>query len=116
MVPETPGVWATGPFVTDAILSLRVLMRFNPERAVQLLICPQSHAALVYDGQCLVSTDPESRLRYTIRDEIPVMLVDEAETVPLDEWTDLMRRHGRDPATGQPLPSPVEGPATQETE
>jgi uncharacterized protein YbaR (Trm112 family) len=91
-------------------------MSFNPERAVNLLVCPQTHAALVYDGSCLVSTDPESRLRFAIRDEIPVMLVDEAESVPLDEWSALMRRHGRDPRTGQPLAPEAGRPATQETE
>ena len=95
---------------------VRVLMSFNPERAVKLLVCPKTHADLVYDGSCLVSTDPESRLRYAIRDDIPVMLVDEAEAVPLDEWTDLMRRQGRDPKSGHPLPPEVGRPATQETE
>jgi uncharacterized protein YbaR (Trm112 family) len=91
-------------------------MCFHPERAVEFLVCPQSHAALVYDGRCLVSTDPESRLRYAIRDDIPVMLVDEAAAVPLDEWTDLMRRHGRDPRTGQLLAPEGERAATHETE
>lgn len=91
-------------------------MAFDHQRAIDLLVCPQSHARLVYDGTSLVSTDPETRLRYAIRDDIPVMLVDEAETVPVEEWTDLMRQHGRDPATGQPLsPSDKADAATEET-
>ena len=77
-------------------------MNFDPQRALDLLVCPQTHAPLVYDGRSLVSTDAETRLRYAIRDDIPVMLVDEAETVSVEEWTDLMRQQGRDPETGAP--------------
>ncbi|MCA9025436.1 MAG: hypothetical protein KDA86_09515 [Planctomycetaceae bacterium] len=76
-------------------------MSFDPKHAVELLVCPQSHAQLVYDGQGLVSTDPETRLRYTIRDEIPVMLVDEAESLSMETWQEIMRQHNRDPQTGQ---------------
>ncbi|MGD9857145.1 MAG: Trm112 family protein [Planctomycetaceae bacterium] len=91
-------------------------MNFDPQRAVQLLVCPQTHAALVYDGRSLVNTDPQTRLRYTVRDDIPVMLVDEAQSVPVDEWTGLMRKHGRDPQTGQLLAPAGSGfpAATQE--
>ncbi len=85
-------------------------MSFDPQRVVELLVCPQSHAPLVYDGQSLVSTDAETRLRYAIRDDIPVMLADEAETVAADEWAELMRQHGRHPETG--LPSTDEGVST----
>ena len=90
-------------------------MSFDPERAVNFLVCPQTYAALVYDGTSLVSTDPETRLRYAIRDDIPVMLVDEAEAVPPDEWTALMHQHGRDPKTGQPLAPEGNRAATHET-
>lgn len=91
-------------------------MSFNPQRALDLLVCPQTRAPLVYDGRCLVSTDAETRLRYAIRDEIPVMLVDEAETVPLEEWADLMRQQGRDPETGNALPPQVGGASTSTEE
>ncbi len=77
-------------------------MSFDPQHAVKLLICPLSHATLVYDGHGLVSTDPETRLRYAIRDDIPVMLVDEAERLTTEAWQQIMRQHDRDPETGQP--------------
>ncbi|MBX3437502.1 MAG: hypothetical protein KF861_08435 [Planctomycetaceae bacterium] len=83
-------------------------MNLNLQRALDLLVCPQSHAPLVFDGRSLVSTDPESRLRYAIKDDIPIMLVDEAETVADNEWRDLMRQNNRDPQTGQPLSADVQ--------
>ncbi len=76
-------------------------MSFDPQHAVELLVCPQSHAPLVYDGEGLVSTDPETRLRYAIRDDIPVMLADEAETLSMDVWQQIMQQHDRDPETGR---------------
>lgn len=78
-------------------------MPFDFKSLAALLVCPRSKAALVLEGQSLVSVDPATRLRYEVRDEIPVMLVDEATEVPLPEWQEIMRRHGHDPATGRPL-------------
>jgi uncharacterized protein len=46
-----------------------------------ILVCPKTKAPLIQSGDWLYSTDPETRLRYPIRDGIPVMLIDEAETV-----------------------------------
>lgn len=55
-------------------------------RLMEILVCPLSHAPLVEVDGWLVSTDPETRRRYPIQDGIPVMLEDEAETMPEDEW------------------------------
>ncbi len=51
-----------------------------------ILVCPKSKAPLIQQGDWLYSTDPETRLRYPIRDGIPVMLIDEAETVDEAEF------------------------------
>ena len=51
-----------------------------------ILVCPESHAPVVQVGDWLYSTDPATRKRYPIRDGIPVMLLDEAETVDPAEW------------------------------
>lgn len=67
------------------------------------LVCPLTHAALVQDGDTLVACEPQHRLRYAIRDGIPVMLVDDATQVPLSEWSQLMQQRGRDPQTGESL-------------
>ena len=74
----------------------------DPEAAVpidpellEILVCPLSRAPLVEDGEMLVSTDPETRRRYRVEDGIPVMLVDESETLDETTWRAIMARHGR---------------------
>ena len=53
---------------------------------LDILVCPKTKAPLIQQGDWLYSTDPETRLRYPVRDGIPVMLIDEAETVAPDEF------------------------------
>jgi len=53
---------------------------------LEILVCPKTRAPLVLSGDWLYSTDAETRLRYPIRDGIPVMLIDEAETVDEAEF------------------------------
>ena len=57
-----------------------------------ILVCPQSHASLVQVGDWLYSTDEETRRRYPIRDGIPVMLIDESETVDIEEFKRVMSK------------------------
>lgn len=77
-------------------------MAFDFSELEDILVCPKSKSNLVLDKQSLVSVDPETRLRYPIRDDIPIMLVDEATELSQQEWSDIMQSHGRDPLTGQP--------------
>jgi uncharacterized protein len=46
-----------------------------------ILVCPACKGDLVYDAAAQTLTCPACRLRYKIVDEIPVMLVDEAEKI-----------------------------------
>jgi uncharacterized protein YbaR (Trm112 family) len=71
----------------------------NIEKMLPLLRCPQTHSPLVFDGDSLVSTHAGTRLKYTIKDDIPVMIVDEAVELSEDEWRTIMLRHGQ--ASGQ---------------
>ena len=57
--------------------------------------CPETKADLVLDGETLVSTDKKTRRRYKIIDDIPVMLIDESEQLSIDEWTAIMKKHGK---------------------
>ncbi|QDT41021.1 hypothetical protein Pan241w_10800 [Gimesia alba] len=76
-------------------------MSFDPQTLQDIIACPKTKAKLVCEGDFLVSVDPDTRLKYPIKDGIPVMLVDEATEVPLDEWADIMKRHDRNPETGE---------------
>ena len=63
---------------------------------LEILCCPETKADLVLDGETLVSTDKSTRRRYRIKEDIPVMLIDESEKLSLDEWKSIMKKHGRD--------------------
>jgi len=60
---------------------------------LDILCCPETKADLVLDGNTLVSTDKNTRRRYRIEDDIPVMLIDESEQLSMEEWREIMKRH-----------------------
>lgn len=57
---------------------------------LEIMVCPVSHAPLKEVGDWLVSTDSQTRLRYPIRDGIPVMLREESEEMDEDAWRRAM--------------------------
>lgn len=59
-------------------------------KLMEILVCPESKAKLIRDGDWLVSTDPATRRRYPIREGIPIMLIDESEVLSEDEHRKLM--------------------------
>ena len=63
---------------------------------LNILCCPETKAELVLDGDTLVSTDKNTRRRYRIENDIPIMLIDESETLSVDEWTTIMKKNGRE--------------------
>ncbi len=62
---------------------------------LEMLACPESKAPLVQVADWLYSTNPHTRRRYPIRDGIPIMLVEEAETVSEAEFRRIMAEAGR---------------------
>jgi uncharacterized protein YbaR (Trm112 family) len=70
------------------------------EDLLAILVCPLSKAELVYDkdGDCLISTDKMTRRRYTIDNDIPIMLADDehSEQLSVQDWADIMRAHDRE--------------------
>lgn len=62
---------------------------------LDILCCPETKADLVLDGGTLVSTDKNTRRRYRIEDDIPIMLVDESEQLSMEEWKTIMKKHGK---------------------
>ena len=55
-------------------------MALDP-KLLEILACPEDKGPLLYfqDEQCLYN--PRLKRRYAIKDDIPIMLIDEAETV-----------------------------------
>ena len=62
---------------------------------LDILCCPETKADLVLDGETLVSTDKETRRRYRIDDDIPIMLIEESEQLSMDEWKTIMQKHNK---------------------
>lgn len=59
-----------------------------------MLVCPQCHGKLKYDREAAELCCRFDGLAYPIRDEIPVMLVEEARRMDVDET--LRRSPGSD--------------------
>ena len=52
------------------------------EELLEILVCPQCHGDLTYDRAAEKLICPACRLRYSIVDDIPEMLIEEAERIP----------------------------------
>jgi uncharacterized protein YbaR (Trm112 family) len=65
------------------------------EDLLKILCCPETRADLVLDGETLVSTDKNTRRRYRIENDIPVMLIEESEQLSPEEWQKIMLKHGK---------------------
>jgi hypothetical protein len=62
---------------------------------LDILCCPETKADLVLEKNTLVSTDKNTRRRYRIEDDIPIMLIDESEQLSVEEWKTIMKKHGK---------------------
>jgi hypothetical protein len=62
---------------------------------LDILCCPETKADLVLDGNTLVSVDKNSRRRYRIENDIPIMLIEESEVLDEDTWKEIMKRHNK---------------------
>jgi uncharacterized protein YbaR (Trm112 family) len=56
-----------------------------PSWLTEILVCPESKEPLLYFEPEGFLYCPASRLKYRIEDDIPVLLVEEAERVPEEE-------------------------------
>jgi uncharacterized protein YbaR (Trm112 family) len=64
-------------------------MSLDP-RLLAVLACPQDKGPLYYLGDDGGLYNPRLHRRYAVRDGIPVMLIDEAETVSDDDHAAIM--------------------------
>jgi uncharacterized protein YbaR (Trm112 family) len=61
------------------------MANLDPE-LLRILVCPMTHAPLVQIGDWLYSTDSATRRKYPIRDDIPIMLIEESKVADPDEF------------------------------
>lgn len=66
-------------------------MALSPE-LLEILVCPESKEELIYFESEGFLFCPASKLKYRIEDDIPVMLIDEAERLDDAQASELMAR------------------------
>ncbi len=66
------------------------------QELLDILCCPESKANLVLNDNFLISTDKETRRKYRIDNDIPVMLIDDSEQLDLETWQEIMKKHGKE--------------------
>lgn len=57
------------------------------QKLLEILVCPKTHSSLVLHGDELISKD--AKLAYPIRDDIPIMLIEEARELSQEELEKL---------------------------
>lgn len=75
-------------------------MSFDPRLLDRILVCTKCRSSLVRDGETLVCVTPDCRMQFAIMHDIPNMLMEEAVTVPVADWSAVMERAGRDSVSG----------------
>jgi uncharacterized protein YbaR (Trm112 family) len=66
-------------------------MALDPQ-LLEILACPEDKGPLLYFASEDALYNPRLKRRYSIRDDIPVMLIDEAETVDDAEHARLLAK------------------------
>jgi len=66
-------------------------MALNP-KLLEILACPEDKGPLLYFEDEDALYNPRLKRRYAIKDDIPIMLVDESETVAGDEHERLIAK------------------------
>lgn len=66
-------------------------MALNP-KLLEVLACPEDKGPLFYLQDEDALYNPRLKRRYAIKDDIPIMLIDEAETVPDEEHSRILAK------------------------
>ena len=70
-------------------------MALNP-KLLEVLACPEDKGPLLYFQDEDALYNPRLKRRYSIKDDIPIMLIDEAETVADSEHERLLGKADAD--------------------
>jgi uncharacterized protein YbaR (Trm112 family) len=63
-----------------------------PNTLLELLECPETHGPLLYPPEEDILFSPQARLKFPVRDEIPVLLISEAERLEEADAAELLKR------------------------
>jgi len=66
------------------------------QKLLDILACPEDKGPLLYFADEQTLYNPRLHKRYVVRDDIPIMLIDEAETVSDGEHKRLMQKADAD--------------------
>lgn len=58
------------------------------KKLLDILVCPVTKGSLIYDKEKQELVSKSARLAYAIKDDIPIMLEEEARALEDDEWRD----------------------------
>ena len=64
-----------------------------PQDLLDILACPECKTPVVLDGERLVCCKAECRRAYPIRDDIPIMLIEESQPLESAAWESVMAAH-----------------------
>ena len=64
-----------------------------PQDLLDILACPDCKTPIVLEGERLVCRKSECRRAYAIRDDIPIMMIDESQVLEPSEWEKVMAAH-----------------------
>jgi uncharacterized protein len=70
-------------------------MALDP-KLLEILACPEDKGPLLYFEDEDSLYNPRLKRRYAVRDDIPIMLIDEAETVEAAEHERLMAKAAKE--------------------
>ncbi len=58
---------------------------------LDILACPDCKSPLLLDGERLICKKAECRRAYAIRDDIPIMLIEESQVLDRAAWEQVMK-------------------------
>ena len=79
-------------------------MALDPQ-LLEILACPDDKGPLLFIEDEDTLYNPRLKRRYSVRDGIPIMLIDEAETVSDEEHERLVAKAGASGDAGEPAES-----------
>jgi uncharacterized protein YbaR (Trm112 family) len=61
-----------------------------PQDLLEILACPDCKTPVVLKGDRLICCKADCRRAYEVRDDIPIMLIEESKVVEPSEWKELV--------------------------